>query len=165
MRRDLLLAKRKSLGDDSTDGQLLSECIKLCPTIATLLEPAELASGVKQASDYSYSASAYAGPGFRIAGDAGCFIDPFFSSGHHLALASALAAAVSIRAAMRGECSEYEAARWHSKKVNEGYTLFLLVVLAALRQIRMQEGAVLSEIDEDGFDKAFQFLKPGKVVC
>jgi len=138
------------------------ECIKLCPTIEMLLEPAELVSDIKQATDYSYSATAYAGPNFRIVGDAGCFIDPFFSSGHHLALASALAAAVSIRASVKGDCSEFEASNWHAKKVDEGYTLFLLVVMAALKQIRMQEEPVLSDIDEDGFDRAFQFLKPGK---
>ena len=141
---------------------IMAECMKLCPTIKELLEPAELVSDIKQATDYSYSASAYAGPHFRIVGDAGCFIDPFFSSGHHLAVAGALAAAVSIRASMKGDCSEYEASNWHARKVDEGYTLFLVVVMAALKQIRMQEDPVLSDIDEDGFDRAFQFLRPGE---
>lgn len=161
MRQDLFFAKKKSLGEVVTDGKLLVECIKLCPNIGELLEPAELVSQVRQATDYSYSASAYAGPNFRMTGDAACFIDPFFSSGYHLALSGALAAAVSIRASMKGECSEFDAAKWHAKKVDEGYTLFLLVVMAALKQIRMQKEAVLSDIDEDGFDRAFQFLKPG----
>jgi len=118
MRKDLFFAKKKSLGG-ATQGVLLTECVKLCPTIAGLLESAELVSDVKQATDYSYRASAYAGPHFRIVGDAGCFIDPFFSSGHHLALSSALAAAVSICAAMKGDCSEFDAAKYHSKKVDE----------------------------------------------
>ncbi len=30
---------------------------------------------VRQASDYSYSAASYAGPGYRIAGDAACACD------------------------------------------------------------------------------------------
>lgn len=162
LRQDLFLAKKKSLGDGATDAKLLSECIKLCPTVGQLLEPADLVSPIRQATDYSYRAGEYAGPHFRIIGDAGCFIDPFFSSGHHLALSSALSAAISIRASMKGECSEFEASKWHAKKVDEGYTLFLLVVMAALKQIRMQEQPVLSDIDEDGFDRAFQFLKPGE---
>lgn len=162
LRQDLFLAKKKSLGDGVTDAKLLSECIKLCPTVGQLLEPADLVSPIRQATDYSYRAGEYAGPHFRIIGDAGCFIDPFFSSGHHLALSSALSAAISIRASMKGECSEFEASKWHAKKVDEGYTLFLLVVMAALKQIRMQEQPVLSDIDEDGFDRAFQFLKPGE---
>ncbi|PNY28268.1 RadH flavin-dependent halogenase [Tolypocladium capitatum] len=160
LRRDLFFAKKKSLGEDVTNADVMAECLKLCPTIEMLLQPAELVSDIKQATDYSYSANAYASPNLRIIGDAGCFIDPFFSSGHHLALTGALAAAVSIRASMKGDCSEFEASNWHSKKVDEGYTLFLLVVMAALKQIRMQEESVLSDIDEDGFDRAFQFLRP-----
>lgn len=164
MRQDLFFAKKKSLGEGVTEGKLLVECIKLCPNIGELLEPAELVSQVRQTTDYSYSASAYAGPNFRMTGDAACFIDPFFSSGYHLALSGALAASVSIRASMKGECSEFNAAKWHAKKVDEGYTLFLLVVMAALKQIRMQKEAVLSDIDEDGFDRAFSFLKPGRFL-
>lgn len=162
MRKDLFSEKKKSLGDNATNTQIMAECMKLCPTIGELLAPAELVSDIKQATDYSYSATAYAGPNFRIVGDAGCFIDPFFSSGHHLAVAGALAAAVSINASIKGDCTEYEASRWHAKKVDEGYTLFLLVVMAALKQIRMQENPVLSDVDEDGFDRAFQFLRPGE---
>ncbi|KAF2258099.1 RadH flavin-dependent halogenase [Lojkania enalia] len=160
IRQDLFFAKKKTLGEGVTQTQLLTELLKLCPTVTELLEPAELVSEVRQATDYSYRAPAYSGPYFRIVGDAGCFIDPFFSSGHHLALMSALSAAVSIAGSIKGDCSEFEAAKWHSKKMDEGYTLFLLVVLATLKQIRMQEELVLGDIDEDGFDRAFQFLKP-----
>lgn len=162
MRKDLFIAKKKSLGENATQGEILSEFLKMCPTVTELLEPAELVSEVRQATDYSYKAPAYAGPHFRIVGDAGCFIDPFFSSGHHLALMSALSAAVSIMGSMKGNCGEFEAAKWHSKKMDEGYTLFLLVVMATLKQIRVQEEPVLSDIDGDGFDRAFEFLKPGK---
>jgi hypothetical protein len=96
---------------------------------------------VKSAADFSYSANQYAGNGYRIAGDAGCelfplhfsmyemfiynstaFIDPFFSSGIHLALTSALSAASTICAALRGDCSEREAAEWHTKRVAISYT-------------------------------------------
>lgn len=161
LRKDIFEERKKSLGEGATNSQMMNECIKLCPTIQSLLEPAELVTDIKQATDYSYSATAYAGPNFRIVGDAGCFIDPFFSSGAHLALTGALAAAVTIKASINGDCSEYQASKFHAKKVDEGYNLFLLVVLAALKQIRMQENPVLSDIDEAGFDQAFNFLKPG----
>ncbi|KAK1573276.1 RadH flavin-dependent halogenase [Colletotrichum navitas] len=159
-RKDLFEEKKKSLGEGVTSAQIMEQCIQLCPTVQGILSSAELVTDIKQATDYSYSASAYAGPNFRLVGDAGCFIDPFFSSGTHLAMTGALSAAVSIMASLKGDCSEYDAAKFHAKKVNEGYSLFLLVVLAALKQIRMQEKPVLSDIDEDGFDQAFQFLKP-----
>ncbi|KAJ5318488.1 Tryptophan halogenase [Penicillium atrosanguineum] len=160
VRKDIFLAKKKTLPQETTEAQTLASLIELCPTISSYLEPAELASEIRQAADYSYSASAYSGPNFRIVGDAGCFIDPFFSSGHHLALSSALAAATSINASIRGDCNELDASKWYAKKVDENYTLFLVVVMAALKQIRMQEQPILSDIDEEGFDRAFAIFRP-----
>ncbi|KAJ3720114.1 hypothetical protein C8R42DRAFT_722771 [Lentinula raphanica] len=115
---------------------------------------------VRSASDFSYSAPSYAGKGYRIAGDAGAFIDPFFSSGIHLAFTGALSAAASICASRRGDCTESEAAIWHTKRVAVSYTRFQVVVLSAYKQMRAQSADVLSDVDEDNFDKAFTFLRP-----
>ncbi|KAA1472988.1 FAD/NAD(P)-binding domain-containing protein, partial [Dentipellis sp. KUC8613] len=115
---------------------------------------------VRTASDYSYSAGTYGGEGWRVIGDAGAFIDPFFSSGVHLAMTSGLAAAVSISASIRGDCTEAEAAEWHSQRVAVSYTRFLIVVLSAYKQIRAQNMDVLSDVGEDNFDKAFAFIRP-----
>ncbi|KAL9118590.1 MAG: hypothetical protein Q9187_004861 [Circinaria calcarea] len=114
----------------------------------------------KSASDWSYSASFYASPYVRVVGDSGCFIEPFFSSGVHLALASALSAAVTICAAKRHECDEQAAASWHSHKVAEGYTRFLLVVLSARKQIKDKDEPVWSDWDEESFERAFAFFRP-----
>lgn len=130
------------------------------PGILEVIGEGTLVSDIKNASDWSYSASAYASPHVRLAGDAGCFIDPFFSSGVHLALSSGLSAATTICAARRGECDEATAAKWHTDKVAEGYTRFLLVVLSALKQILSANEAVLSDFDEEGFDRAFAFFRP-----
>ena len=81
-----------------------------------MLQDATLVSKIKAASDWSYSAS-YASYSARIVGDAGCFIDPFFSSGVHFAVSSGLSAAATIYASIKGQCSEHEALDWHSKKV------------------------------------------------
>lgn len=107
------------------------------------------------------------------------FIDPFFSSGVHLAMTGGISAAATIAASVRGDCSEAEAAAWHSKRVAISYTRcvasvrnlhctvahaqrrFLVVVLSAYKQIRAQSVHVLADIDEDNFDKAFAFFRPG----
>ncbi|GBE80947.1 FAD/NAD-P-binding domain-containing protein [Sparassis latifolia] len=114
----------------------------------------------RSASDYSYSADTYAGEGWRIIGDAGAFIDPFFSSGIHIGLTGALTAAATIAASIRGDCTELQAARWHSNRVAISYTRFLVVVLSAYKQIHSQSTNVLADIGEDNFDKAFMFLRP-----
>ncbi|KXN83164.1 Tryptophan 2-halogenase, partial [Leucoagaricus sp. SymC.cos] len=115
---------------------------------------------VRAASDYSYSGSSYAGPNYRIVGDAGVFIDPFFSSGVHLALSSGLSAAATIAATVSSECTASQAADWHNRRVGTSYTRFLMIVLSAYRQMRAQELPVLSDIDEDNFDRAFDLFRP-----
>ena len=151
--------RKREMGSPSSKDFFL-DCLQLAPGILKVLGGGELISDIKNASDWSYSAGAYASPHVRVAGDAGCFIDPFFSSGVHLALSSGLSAATTICAVRRGDCDEEIAAKWHSNKVAEGYTRFLLVVLSALKQIREADEAILSDFDEDGFDRAFAFFRP-----
>ncbi|KAG8527858.1 uncharacterized protein KY384_006774 [Bacidia gigantensis] len=160
--QDVATQRKKNMEDPSTKNFFL-ETLKEVPGVQNLLKDATLVSDVKQASDWSYSASTYASPYVRIAGDAGCFIDPFFSSGVHLALASGLSAAASICAVKKGQCDEQTAHTWHTNKVAEGYTRFLVVVLSALKQIRAKDEAVLSDWDEDGFDRAFALFRPSRI--
>ncbi|THH14914.1 hypothetical protein EW146_g5488 [Bondarzewia mesenterica] len=130
------------------------------PGLSDLLKCAQLQSEVKSASDYSYSASTFSGNHFRIAGDAGAFIDPFFSSGVHLAFTGALSSACTIAASIRGQCSELEAMTFHDLKVGTSYTRFLFVVLSAYKQVKAQNAPVLQDIDEGNFDRAFTLLRP-----
>ncbi|KAJ7657874.1 hypothetical protein DFH06DRAFT_456143 [Mycena polygramma] len=137
------------------------------PRLKKLLGGAQLrvdASGqiptVKSASDFSYTATHYAGDHFRLVGDASAFIDPFFSSGVHLAVSGGLTAAVTIAASIRKDCSEKEAGTFHDQKVAVSYTRFLLTVLGAYKQIRNQQVPVLNDIDEGNFDRAFDLIRP-----
>ena len=163
MNQDQANAKKKAMETPSTAG-FYKQSTKLAPMIENLLSKAELVTDVKGASDWSYSASCYASPNCRIVGDAGCFIDPYFSSGVHLALASALSAATTIRASMKGDAEEKVAMKWHSSKVLEGYTRFLLIVMSVMKQIRESEKPLLSDWNEDGFDRAFAFFRPSKAL-
>ena len=159
MRQDLFFGKKKAAGSPPQI-DMYKLCLKCAAQINKLLKGAEISGDVKMASDWSYSANAYAGPNFRIAGDAGCFIDPYFSSGVHLALSSGLSAAMTIQAVRKGETNEFNAAKWHSDKVTEGYTRFLVVVMAVLRQLRKRNTSILGDENEDGFDTAFGFIQP-----
>lgn len=118
----------------STMGARYLSNISLAPGVVELITPnGQMIEGsVKSASDYSYSAPSYAGNRYRIIGDAGAFIDPFFSSGIHLALTSALSAAATICASIRGDCSEVDAANWHTRRVSASYTRFVYLALTSL---------------------------------
>ena len=136
--------------------------LKLAPRLNGYLSEGEMVSEIKSASDYSYNSSSYAFSHARVVGDAGCFIDPFFSSGVHLAITGALSAATTICAVIKGDCDEETAGIWHSNKVKEGYSRWLLVVLSAYKQMCNQSEPVLSDFGEDNFDRAFNFFKPSK---
>ncbi|KAF2970807.1 hypothetical protein GQX73_g2832 [Xylaria multiplex] len=159
IKQHLIAAKKEAIGSPSTT-DFYKHTLKETPIIAGLLENAELVSDIKTASDWSYSASEYASQNIRIAGDAGCFIDPLYSSGVHLAVNSGLSAAVTISAVLKGHCTEEEAMLWHTHKVAEGYTRFLLVVTSSLDQIYGREDHILSPMEDPGFDDAFDHFKP-----
>lgn len=161
MKQAMVAPKKEAYGSSGTTN-FYKHILEETPIIAKLLENAHLQSeDLKTASDWSYSASEYASSHLRIAGDAGCFIDPLFSSGVHLALNSGLSAAITICASMRGDCTEEAAINWHSKKVAEGYTRFLLVVTSSLEQIHGREKTILNDLNEPGFDNAFDHFRPG----
>ncbi|EPQ52656.1 FAD/NAD P-binding domain-containing protein, partial [Gloeophyllum trabeum ATCC 11539] len=134
--------------------------LERAPGVCDLLKDSQLQGDVQSASDYSYSATSYAGEGWRLAGDAASFIDPFFSSGVHLAFNGGLSAAISVLASLRGDVPEQRAAAYHDKKVSLAYTRFLLVVLSAYKQLRYQDMDVLCDVDTGNFNAAFDILRP-----
>ncbi|KAJ6630160.1 FAD/NAD(P)-binding domain-containing protein [Mycena sp. CBHHK59/15] len=168
-------AQAKERGEDASTAAHYHRELNLAPNIQVLMGDATMykkpdAPLISAASDYSYHASSYAGPHYRLVGDAAVHrfcvnsianrtkIDPYFSSGVHLALSGGLSAAASICAVIRGHCTEAEAIKYHHKKVDSAYTRFLLVVLSAYQQIRVQTVPVFSK--EDNFDEAFDFFRP-----
>jgi hypothetical protein len=169
MDQELATSKRRALyntscKEDHTLESFYNSSLNLAPTLMQLTAGGELTSSVKSASDYSYSSSSYASPYIRVVGDAGCFIDPFFSSGVHIALTGALSAAVTISAALKGDCNEASAANWHTKKIQGVYQRFLMVVLSAYHQMRRQDVGVWSEHSEDNFDEAFECIRVGEYL-
>ncbi|KXN81598.1 Tryptophan 2-halogenase [Leucoagaricus sp. SymC.cos] len=159
-------AFREKAGADSTLQDFYLDQVKLSPGLYNDFIPnakmvqKEDGPMVRQASDYSYSANGYAGIGYRLAGDAACFIDPFFSSGVHLAFTGGLSAAGTIASSIRGVASEEECAKWHDAKISISYTRFMLVVLGAYKQMRSQQIDILSDVGADNFDRAFDLLRP-----
>ncbi|KAL8632016.1 hypothetical protein Q9189_002281 [Teloschistes chrysophthalmus] len=160
MKQELSKYKKKQMPTSTSAEDFYRSSLELVPNLSKLLGPGKLVTDIKHASDYSYSSSSYASPFVRVVGDAGCFIDPFFSSGVHLALVGGLSAATTICAAIRGDCEESVAAKWHSNKIADGYARFLLVVLSAYRQMRRQDEYLLSDFGADNVDDAFAFFKP-----
>ena len=79
---------------------LLERQIAAAPYLAGMLADAKMVSEPEVARDWSYRCKSLSGPGYILVGDAGCFVDPLFSSGVHLALTYAALAAVVVASAL-----------------------------------------------------------------
>jgi FADH2 O2-dependent halogenase len=75
------------------------ECLRSYPKLAEGLQRAKRIRPFTAEADYSYSLKEICGDGFLTIGDAGCFVDPIFSSGVSLALNGARLASYDIIAA------------------------------------------------------------------
>jgi len=85
---------------------LLDFLLASTPVAAEQVREARRVSPAHFEADFSYSARAYAGDRWLLAGDAGSFLDPVFSSGVLLALESGVEAADAIdRALAAGDVS------------------------------------------------------------
>jgi flavin-dependent dehydrogenase len=71
------------------------------PVVAELMRDARREWPVRVEKDFSYSASTYAGDRWILAGDAGSFLDPVFSTGVSIAMESGIEAAEELDRALR----------------------------------------------------------------
>ena len=80
--------------------RFLEAQVAAAPYLSDMLASARFVAGPEVLRDWSYRCTSLHGPGYILVGDAGCFIDPLFSSGVHLALTSATLAAAAVTSAL-----------------------------------------------------------------
>ncbi len=86
--------------------QALDRLLASTPLAVEALRGASRVGPVRRDADFSYTAHAYAGTRWLLAGDAGSFIDPVFSTGVMVALESGVEAAEAIdRGLIKGDMS------------------------------------------------------------
>jgi FADH2-dependent halogenase len=79
---------------------LLDRAIAETPVVARLLADARREWPVRVEKDFSFGSRAYVGDRWLLAGDAGSFLDPVFSTGVAIALESGLEAAQAVEAGL-----------------------------------------------------------------
>ena len=85
---------------NGSPGETLNSAISDTPIVAELMHEARREWPVRVEKDFSYSASAYAGHRWILAGDAGSFLDPVFSTGVSIAMESGIEAAAELHRAL-----------------------------------------------------------------
>lgn len=108
--------------------------------VADLMRDGRYQGTVRVEQDFSYSAPGYCGPGYFIAGDAACFLDPLLSTGVHLAMYSGMLAATSILATRNGDVSEFEARGFFEALYRNAYARLFAMVSGFYQQYRGQAG-------------------------
>lgn len=113
----------------------LMRLVKECPLIADYLSAAtRVTTGpygqVRTRKDYSYCDTNFWRPGMVLVGDAGCFVDPVFSSGVHLATYSGLLAARSLNTLLAGDLCESRVFAEFEARYRREYSLFYQFLLA-----------------------------------
>ena len=89
-----------------------------------MLENAKMDSEPTVVRDWSYTAEKLFGPGYILAGDAACFVDPLFSSGVHLALMSGVLAAAYVTTALNDPSMAEEAGQVYQELYLKEYNQF-----------------------------------------
>lgn len=108
------LCRRKSRAKEA----VLGEIIATTPAVATQLEGARRVTEVRYEADFSYGCRAYSGDRWLLAGDAGSFLDPVFSTGVQLALESGSQAAETLDRALRDpQTARDSLVRYHERQL------------------------------------------------
>ena len=109
---------------------ILARAVAETPVVAQLLANARREWPVRVERDFSFGSRAYAGDRWVLAGDAGSFLDPVFSTGVAIALESGLEAAQAIADGLaRGDLSAPRFRRF-ARRQRQRYLSFRRFVIA-----------------------------------
>ena len=110
--------------------ELLDSAIAETPVVARLLLSARREWPVRVEKDFSFASRAYAGDRWALAGDAGSFLDPVFSTGVAIALESGLEAAQAMADGLAAADLSARRFRVYARRQRERYRSFRRFVLA-----------------------------------
>jgi flavin-dependent dehydrogenase len=98
------------------------------PLVARTIADAARVAKVHTETDYSYVADSFSGPGYLIAGDSACFLDPLLSTGVHLATFSGMLAAAAVTSIVQGDVSEKRGLKFYETAYRYSYERLLVLV-------------------------------------
>jgi len=113
--------KRTALARGRASREVYLEALAGIRPLQPLLRPATLERGPWGADAALYSADRFAGPGYLLVGDAGCFIDPLSSFGVKKALASGWLAAIVTHTALVRPALRDEALAFFERRERQVY--------------------------------------------
>jgi flavin-dependent dehydrogenase len=108
--------------------KLLRWAIDRCPVVSHRMRNAIGSDTNMMVADFSYRCKPYAGPGYFMVGDAACFMDPIFSTGVTLAMASGIEAAELVTAILKGTQKATAARRQYIAFIHNATGIFFRLI-------------------------------------
>ncbi|MER6521634.1 NAD(P)/FAD-dependent oxidoreductase [Streptomyces sp. NPDC001553] len=115
---------------------LFLDAVQESETVRELVADGVFQHDVRVEQDFSYTADSFCGPGYFLAGDSACFLDPLLSTGVHLGMYSGMLAAASITAVDAGEVTEDEALSFYEALYRNAYARMFSMVAGFYEQYR-----------------------------
>jgi flavin-dependent dehydrogenase len=104
--------------------RLLQWAIARCPVVRERMQNADGPATNFVLSDFSYTCRPHAGSGYFLVGDAGCFLDPIFSTGVTLAMIGAQQAAARTLDILQKRATPAAARKNYCRFVEESTAIF-----------------------------------------
>ncbi len=124
--------------------QFFMDTIAMCPALAERLKDAKLTTPVIGTGNFSYLSERSSGENYILLGDAFAFIDPIFSSGVFLAMASAFAGADAVERCLKKPQESAQALKEFDKAIMQGPKVFswyiYRITTPAMRNLLMYKG-------------------------
>ncbi len=115
-------------------GRLLRWAITRCPIVRERMKRATGPIENRVLADFSYTCTPFAGPGYFLVGDAGCFLDPIFSTGVTLAMVGAQEAARLVHEMLSGRMKASVAQRRFAQFIDGSTAVFWRLIRGFYRQ-------------------------------
>jgi flavin-dependent dehydrogenase len=114
---------------EGSNEERLERAIADTPVVAEMMRNAKREWPVRVEKDFSYSASTYAGDRWLLAGDAGSFLDPVFSTGVSIAMESGIEAAAELDRALTRDAFSARTFAAFSRRQRKRYQTFRRFVI------------------------------------
>jgi flavin-dependent dehydrogenase len=124
--------------------QFFLDTIAMCPALVERMKDAKLVSPVTATGNFSYLSERSSGENYILLGDAFAFIDPIFSSGVFLAMASSFAGADAVERCLSKPQEAEQALKEFDKAIMQGPKVFswfiYRITTPAMRNLLMFKG-------------------------
>lgn len=117
--------KLKEEQTNATNEEIFDAYLQLFPRVQKRLTEAKPFGKIRIESNFCYYADSLTGPNYLLVGDSGCFVDPMFSGGVFLAMATGMKAGETLDQILNKQSNEQQLLQHYENFYKTGYDTYL----------------------------------------